>query len=61
MLLVSGGDTARLAEALARALDDGGVRLSLIEAGHRNARRFSWSNTADGLVDLYRTAMGAAR
>jgi glycosyltransferase involved in cell wall biosynthesis len=61
VLLVSGGDTARLAEALARALDDGGVRLSLIEAGHRNARRFSWSNTADGLVDLYRTAMGAAR
>jgi glycosyltransferase involved in cell wall biosynthesis len=61
VLLVEPGDTDGLAGALARALDDGGLRLALIEAGHRNVSRFSWSATADGLVALYRTAIGAGR
>ncbi len=58
--LVTGGDTAELAGGIARVLEDGVLRLGLVEAGHRNAHRFSWAATADGLVDLYRTAIGAA-
>jgi glycosyltransferase involved in cell wall biosynthesis len=61
VLLVEPSDTEGLTGALGRALDDDDLRLSLIEAGRRNAGRFSWSATADGLVELYRTAIGAGR
>ena len=54
--LVSERDPDRFAEALARVLTDGTRRLELLEAGYRNRLRFSWSTTARGLVDLYRTA-----
>jgi glycosyltransferase involved in cell wall biosynthesis len=60
-LIIDGRGRDELASALMTALDDGGVRLGLIEAGHRNVNRFSWDATAAGLVELYRTALGAAR
>jgi len=53
VLLVSGRDPAGFATALSRAIDDGGLRLGLIEAGHRNVRRFDWRDTAAQLVSLY--------
>lgn len=57
VLLTATRDAAALAEAIGRVLDDGGLRLSLIEAGHRNVARFSWAGTAEALVGLYRTAI----
>jgi glycosyltransferase involved in cell wall biosynthesis len=52
--LVPQGDVDAFASALSRAIDDGALRLGLIEAGHRNVRRFDWADTADRLVALYR-------
>ncbi len=54
VLLVEGRDPTSFATALGRAIADGGLRLGLIEAGHRNVRRFDWANTADRLVGVYR-------
>jgi glycosyltransferase involved in cell wall biosynthesis len=50
---VASGDPSAFAEALARTVSDGGLRLGLIEAGHRNVRRFDWADTAQRMVDLY--------
>jgi glycosyltransferase involved in cell wall biosynthesis len=54
VLLVDGRDADAFAGALGRAIADGALRLGLIEAGHRNVRRFDWTDTADRLVGLYR-------
>ena len=54
VLLVDGRDPSAFATALDRAIADGGLRLGLIEAGHRNVRRFDWADTADRLAALYR-------
>jgi glycosyltransferase involved in cell wall biosynthesis len=45
-----------LAHALSHLLTDDRHRADLVAAGQRNLARFSWSDTADGLVDLYRHA-----
>jgi glycosyltransferase involved in cell wall biosynthesis len=45
-----------LARALTDLVTDDGRRADLVAAGQRNLARFSWSDTADGLVDLYRRA-----
>lgn len=50
---VDGHDHTDLATQLVHVLDNGMTRLGLIEAGHRNVQRFSWSRTADELVTLY--------
>ena len=55
--LVLKRDPDAFAAALSTVLTDGTRRLELIEAGYRNRLRFSWSATAAGLVDLYRTAI----
>ena len=54
VLLVDGRDRSAFASALGRAIADGGLRLGLIEAGHRNVHRFDWATTADRLVGVYR-------
>lgn len=59
VLAVPPGDTAALGAAIARVLDDGVLRLGLLEAGHRNARRFDWERTATEMVALYRDAVEA--
>lgn len=46
-----------LTDAITRVLDDEGRRQQLIEAGAANLTRFSWSRTADGLVEAYRSAI----
>lgn len=56
-LLVADRDPHAVAEALFRTLTDGGLRLTLIGAGHTNRVRFSWSHAADQMVDLYRCAI----
>lgn len=46
-----------LAWSLGEVVTDDARRARLVAAGHRNLERFSWSSTADGVVDLYRRAI----
>ncbi|NNE12661.1 MAG: glycosyltransferase family 4 protein [Ilumatobacter sp.] len=58
--LVRDRSTGTFADELSRAVHDTALRLSLIAAGHENLARYSWSSTADALVELYRRAVGEA-
>lgn len=60
VLLVPGHDATSFGAALSRAITESGLRLSLIEAGNRNVKRFDWADTADRLVALYRDVAGAS-
>lgn len=51
-------DVDALAAQLTRVLDDEVVRRTLAEAAPRQLARFSWTQTAAGLVDVYRRAAG---
>lgn len=57
--LVPPRDPAALAAALAEVLDDEGRRDELVGRGRHRAAGFSWDRCAEGLVDLYRSAMAA--
>jgi glycosyltransferase involved in cell wall biosynthesis len=59
--LVAPRDAPALAAALAEVLDDHGRRDEMIERGRRRAAEFSWDRCAEGLVDLYRSAVAAGR
>lgn len=61
IVLVADRSPDSFADALDGVLSGTTGRLGLIEAGHRNVRRFDWGATADGLVELYRTALEAGR
>jgi glycosyltransferase involved in cell wall biosynthesis len=54
-------DTEAIAEGLRRAITDDALRAELIEAGRRRVEKFTWSDTADGLIGLYREAVEAKR
>lgn len=56
-VLVSDRSAAALADGITTALT--GNRIALLEAGTRNLARFSWARCAEGLTDLYRTALEA--
>ncbi|MBE6405015.1 MAG: WecB/TagA/CpsF family glycosyltransferase [Lentisphaerae bacterium] len=43
-----------IAASMRKILSDPGYQQELIEKGRQNAARFSWQNTASGLIDLYR-------
>jgi glycosyltransferase involved in cell wall biosynthesis len=60
-VLVDGHRPEDFAAGLRRMLASGVDRLGYIEAGYRNAGRFSWDATASGLVELYQRAMDAPR
>jgi glycosyltransferase involved in cell wall biosynthesis len=55
-VLVGGGDSQALAEALIRVLEGGPDVEAVVARGHRRAAEFSWSRCADGLDRLYRDA-----
>jgi glycosyltransferase involved in cell wall biosynthesis len=59
IVLVADRTPERFADALHDVMTGAIGRLRLIEAGHRNVRRFSWSATAEQLADLYRSAVEA--
>ena len=53
------GDVSAFGAALAMVLDDPARAAALVEAGRRRAAGYSWERCADGLMDLYRSALGA--
>jgi glycosyltransferase involved in cell wall biosynthesis len=59
--LVPARDETALATALAEVLDDGRVRTDLAERGRRQAARYRWSDSGEGLLRLYRQALGGSR
>lgn len=59
-LLCPVGDADALAAGLARAWDDEAWRQEAIRRGHLRCREHSWEACVEGLVDLYRRAVGRA-
>ncbi len=57
-VLVDGSEPGALAAALARVLEGGALRESLVAAGRARARRFGWDATAAAVSRLY-TELGA--
>lgn len=57
--LVPIGNPETLGAALAHLWDDEAERDALVTAGRRNLERFSWRRCADGIVDVYRSAIAA--
>jgi glycosyltransferase involved in cell wall biosynthesis len=53
-LLVPPGDAGALAAGLSRVLDDDTTAAALVARGHEQVSRYSWDETADRLVGLYR-------
>ena len=52
-LMVDPGDVDALASALVHVLGDEQTRAHLIKAGRNRAARFSWADTASGLIEVY--------
>lgn len=59
-LLVDAGRPDELARALASLLLDEGLRARLVEAGRRQASRFTWEQAALQLLAVYRNASNRA-
>lgn len=57
--LVAGPGPEALAEALARVVDDGRLRQSLVDAGRRRVADYSWDTSAHTLWDTYRRLLTA--
>lgn len=55
--LVSDPGPSAFASSLASVIDGTTSRLGLISAGHENLGRFSWTKTADELINLYQRAI----
>ncbi len=47
---------AALAAALARVIDDAGLRARLVEAGRARAASFTWASSAAAMIELYELA-----
>lgn len=59
-LLVAPHDTAALARAMNRLLDEPGLRADLAARGHRRAASFTWDEAARQTLRCYDEAVGAA-
>jgi alpha-1,3-rhamnosyl/mannosyltransferase len=59
--LVAPGDFEAMAAALARVIDDAGLRAKLVEAGRVRASSFTWTSAAASMVDLYGVAAADRR
>jgi glycosyltransferase involved in cell wall biosynthesis len=57
-LLVAPGDVDALAGAVAEVLGDEDLRARLVADGQRRVDRYRWEDTVEGLVALYRSALG---
>lgn len=57
-LLVPARDPGALADAMQRVLDDEDVAAELRERGRRRVAHFSWENTTDAMIELYRRSSG---
>jgi glycosyltransferase involved in cell wall biosynthesis len=55
--LVDPGDSAAMASAIARLLDDDAHAAACVEKGTVRARQFTWSATAARVYDAYRRAV----
>jgi glycosyltransferase involved in cell wall biosynthesis len=55
--IVPVGDVDALASAMAAVLEDSQLRAELVRKGRERAAQFSWSATAEEMVDLYRDAL----
>jgi len=55
-LVVPVGDAEALAHGLSQVLGDEALAQDLADAGEDRARRFPWSATVDGMVELYQRA-----
>jgi glycosyltransferase involved in cell wall biosynthesis len=55
-VIVPPGDVAATADAIRRLVRDPALRRDLASAGHRQAQRFSWRNTALATIDSYQRA-----
>lgn len=60
-VLVEPRDSDALAAALASVLEDEALRTSLVAKGRERARSFSWEETAEKMVALYRLAASQPR
>jgi glycosyltransferase involved in cell wall biosynthesis len=49
-------DASALAAALARVIDDAGLRARLVEAGRARAASFTWASSAAAMIELYELA-----
>jgi len=59
-LLVDPADTAAIAAALRRVVEDSGLRSELISKGVARAARFRWTRAAGETLDVYRRLVGEA-
>ena len=59
--LVAPGDVEAMTAALARVIDDDGLRATLVQAGRARASMFTWASAAASMVELYALAAGARR
>ena len=59
--MVPPGDVDALADGLAAVLADDAERDRLVARGRERARRFSWDEATDRLIDLYRRVVHSAR
>ncbi len=59
-LRVAAGDSGALATAIARVLDDPALAAGLRAAGPRRAASFTWSATAEGVLDAYRDVLSGS-
>ena len=59
--LVGPGDFEAMAAALARVVDDAGLRAKLVEAGRVRASSFTWGPTASAMTELYGMAAADRR
>ena len=59
--LVAPGDFEQMAAALARVVDDTGLRARLVAAGRLRAALFTWESAATSMIELYRVAAAERR
>jgi glycosyltransferase involved in cell wall biosynthesis len=59
--LVGPGDFEAMAAALARVVDDAGLRAKLVEAGRVRASSFTWGPAASSMTELYGMAAADRR